>query len=131
MSEMQVFDYAKIFTATADFIGKRPFHKIGLSNQSSSMSHTSTRTRAIVFKWPNDTLGYNNYGWCDPSSFTVSGYKQFVDRYKNVSVPQFFSEYGCTQNSGSKRTFDEVQAIYSDQMTPELSGVSLCFTGAL
>lgn len=35
----------------------------------------------------SDFYAINNYEWCDPSSFTISGWDQLVDQYKNYSIP--------------------------------------------
>jgi 1,3-beta-glucanosyltransferase GAS3 len=47
------------------------------------------------------------------------GYNTLVDMFGNSTVPVFFSEYGC--NKVMPRVFDEVQALYGNQMT-SLSG---------
>ncbi|EPX70478.1 1,3-beta-glucanosyltransferase Gas2 [Schizosaccharomyces octosporus yFS286] len=67
-----------------------------------------------------DFLGYNNYEWCGNSNFYASGYAARTNELQNITVPIFFSEFGC--NIISPRTFSEVQAIYSKNMTDVWSG---------
>lgn len=35
----------------------------------------------------SDFFAFNDYSWCDPSSFTVSGWDEKVKTYKNYSIP--------------------------------------------
>lgn len=67
----------------------------------------------------SDFFAFNDYSWCDPSSYQESGWSQKVDQYADYSIPLFLSEYGCITN---KRTFEEVQSLYGSQMTPVYSG---------
>ena len=67
-----------------------------------------------------DFWGYNIYSWCAPSNYQASGYADRTKAFSNYSVPVFFAEYGC--NAPKPRTFDEVQALYGDQMSPVWSG---------
>jgi len=70
-----------------------------------------------------DFLGLNIYSWCGNSSYTESGYSELTDSLSNYSLPVFFSEYGCVTVGGAAgRTFTEVQALYSSQMTGVFSG---------
>ncbi|KAL1645162.1 Glycolipid anchored surface protein 4 precursor [Diplodia intermedia] len=67
-----------------------------------------------------DFFGLNSYSWCGgDATFSSSGYSDLVDMFKNSSIPVFFSEYGC--NEVQPRVFDEVQALYGENMT-SLSG---------
>lgn len=67
-----------------------------------------------------DFYAFNSYSWCGASSYTTSGYDQFVAGFSNYSSPLFFSEYGC--NLVTPRAFSEVTSIYSSQFTAVFSG---------
>ncbi|KAF2503257.1 GEL1 protein [Lophium mytilinum] len=67
----------------------------------------------------SDFFAFNDYSWCDPSSFTKSGWDQKVQTYKNYSIPLFLSEFGCNTNT---REFNEIASLYSDDMTAVYSG---------
>lgn len=66
-----------------------------------------------------DFYSINDYSWCDPSSFTISGWDTLVANYSSYGLPLFMSEYGCITNN---RTFQEVATLYSTQMTGVFSG---------
>jgi hypothetical protein len=66
-----------------------------------------------------DFFAFNDYSWCDPSSFTQSGWSQKVQTFTGYSVPLFLSEYGCNTNT---RQFQEVGSLYSTDMTSVYSG---------
>ncbi|KAF2262834.1 hypothetical protein CC78DRAFT_297675 [Lojkania enalia] len=67
----------------------------------------------------SDFFAFNDYSWCDPSSFTTSGWDKKVEKFKDYSIPLFLSEYGCNTN---KREFEEVASLYSTDMTGVYSG---------
>ncbi|KAI5254255.1 beta-glucanosyltransferase [Aureobasidium subglaciale] len=67
----------------------------------------------------SDFFAFNDYSWCDPSSYTISGWDQKVATYGNYSLPLFLSEYGCNTNT---RKFEEVSALYNSEMTGVYSG---------
>ncbi|MCJ1311757.1 beta-glucanosyltransferase [Agyrium rufum] len=67
----------------------------------------------------SDFFAFNDYSWCNPSSFQQSGWDQKVALFKNYSLPLFLSEYGC--NKGT-RTFAEVASLYGSDMTGVYSG---------
>lgn len=66
-----------------------------------------------------DFFAFNDYSWCDPSSFTESGWDKKVETYENYPVPLFLSEFGCITN---QRDWNEIAALYSDKMTSVYSG---------
>lgn len=67
----------------------------------------------------SDFFAFNDYSWCDPSSFTKSGWDKKVEMFSGYGIPLFLSEYGCNTN---KRKFEEVEALYSKKMTSVYSG---------
>ncbi|KAF1939684.1 hypothetical protein EJ02DRAFT_251085 [Clathrospora elynae] len=67
----------------------------------------------------SDFFAFNDYSWCDPSSYTISGWDQKVAKFGNYSIPIFLSEYGCNKND---RKFEEVASLYSTDMTGVYSG---------
>lgn len=67
----------------------------------------------------SDFFAFNDYSWCDPSSFTQSGWDQKVKNFTGYGIPLFLSEYGCNTN---KREFQEVSSLYSKDMTGVYSG---------
>ena len=67
-----------------------------------------------------DFYGINMYEWCGNSNFKESGYEARTKEFSNLTVPIFFSEYGC--NEVQPRKFTEVGTIYSDEMTDVWSG---------
>lgn len=67
-----------------------------------------------------DFYGINMYEWCGASTFEKSGYRERTEEFRNISVPVFFSEYGC--NEVRPRQFTDVGTLYSDKMTDVWSG---------
>ncbi|KAK9449393.1 Glucanosyltransferase-domain-containing protein [Limtongia smithiae] len=67
-----------------------------------------------------DFYGINSYSWCGTQTIESSGYDVLIDDYSNFSLPIFFSEFGC--NEVTPRTFQEVTALFSDEMTIIFSG---------
>ncbi|KAG4414398.1 beta-glucanosyltransferase [Cadophora malorum] len=67
----------------------------------------------------SDFYAINDYSWCDPSSFTTSGWDTLVANYTGYGIPLFMSEFGCITNT---RTFEEVAALYNTSMTNVFSG---------
>ncbi|KKY25093.1 putativebeta-glucanosyltransferase gel1 [Phaeomoniella chlamydospora] len=67
----------------------------------------------------SDFFAFNDYSWCDPSSYTISGWDQKVKNFTGYGIPLFLSEYGCNTNT---REFQEVKALYSTEMTGVYSG---------
>ena len=67
----------------------------------------------------SDFFAFNDYSWCDPSSFEESGWNVKVQTYSNYSLPLFLSEFGCITNT---RTWGEIKSLYSPEMTIAYSG---------
>ncbi|KAF5844990.1 hypothetical protein GGP41_001080 [Bipolaris sorokiniana] len=62
----------------------------------------------------SDFFGLNSYSWCNGDNIQTSGYETLANMFANSAIPVFFSEYGC--NRVTPREFEEVQALYGDQM---------------
>ncbi|KAL8854067.1 MAG: hypothetical protein Q9221_001190 [Calogaya cf. arnoldii] len=67
-----------------------------------------------------DFWGFNIYSWCGTSSYRESQYQERTREFSTYNVPVFFAEYGC--NTEGPREFDEVQALYGNEMTKVWSG---------
>ncbi|POS83316.1 (Trans)glycosidase [Erysiphe pulchra] len=67
----------------------------------------------------SDFFAFNDYSWCDPSTFTTAGWDQKVKNFTGYGLPIFLSEYGCNTNT---RQFQEVISLYSKDMTSVYSG---------
>ncbi|CAN9462052.1 unnamed protein product [Alternaria alternata] len=63
---------------------------------------------------PLTTLVSTRYSWCNGDNYQTSGYDSLVAMFNSSAIPVFYSEYGC--NRVTPRDFDEVQALYGDQM---------------
>lgn len=61
-----------------------------------------------------------SYQWCGDNTFKGSGYDKLVEDYTSYSLPVFFTEYGC--NEVRPRVWEEVAALYSEDMTAVFSG---------
>jgi 1,3-beta-glucanosyltransferase GAS1 len=90
--------------ASADVAGLMPFFQDYLACGSESI----------------DFFGLNSFAWCDPSSFTTSGYNYFEGNSTGYDIPIFFSETGCT--TGTARTFADQAAIFGSDMDGQWSG---------
>lgn len=67
-----------------------------------------------------DFYGVNSYQWCGYQTFQTSGYDSLVSDYSDYTLPIFLSEYGC--NAINPRVFQEVEPLYSLQMTSVFAG---------
>ncbi|ODQ81973.1 glycoside hydrolase family 72 protein [Babjeviella inositovora NRRL Y-12698] len=67
-----------------------------------------------------DFYGVNSYQWCGEQTFYTSGYNVLVEDYAKFTKPVFFSEFGC--NEVTPRLFEEVKAIFSEDMVGVFSG---------
>ena len=68
-----------------------------------------------------DFMSFGVYDWIGPSSFQISGWKNLVEAFERFPVPIFWGEYG-TAYPGRKRLLDEVDCLYSPDMTGVVSG---------
>lgn len=68
----------------------------------------------------SDFFAFNDYSWCNPSSYTQSGWDQKVKNFTGYGLPIFLSEWGCIKNP--PRTFEELGALMNSEMTSVYSG---------
>lgn len=68
----------------------------------------------------NDFYAINSYQWCGQQTIQSSGYDVLISQFSNFTLPLFFSEYGC--NEVTPRSFGEVAAVFSSDMTSKFSG---------
>jgi hypothetical protein len=68
----------------------------------------------------SDFFAFNDYSWCDPSSFTQSGWDQKVKNFTGYGLPIFLSEYGCIKPG--PRVWSEVTSLFSTDMSSVYSG---------
>ena len=105
------------------YIGSRGYRKIPVGYSAADIN----TNRLEMAEYMNcgsddersDFFAFNDYSWCDPSSFTISGWDQKVKNFTGYGIPLFLSEYGCNTNT---RTFQEVSALYNSEMTSVYSG---------
>ncbi|CED84997.1 glycoside hydrolase family 72 protein [Phaffia rhodozyma] len=67
-----------------------------------------------------DLYGLNNYRWCGGQTYNSSGWSTTTQLYQNLTIPAYFSEYGC--NSVRPRIWDETPALYQAPATDVWSG---------
>lgn len=67
----------------------------------------------------SDFFAFNDYSWCDPSSFQESAWDQKVRNFTGYGIPLFLSEFGCVE---AERQFGEVASLYSTNMSAVYSG---------
>ena len=67
-----------------------------------------------------DFFALNSYEWCDPSTYSTSGYSNLQSQARNFPVPIFFSETGC--NVPGPRLFEDQAAIFGPEMVNDWSG---------
>lgn len=68
----------------------------------------------------SDFFAFNDYSWCNPNTFKGAGWDQKVKNFTGFGLPIFLSEYGCIEPG--PRTFEEIESIYSSEMTGVYSG---------
>ncbi|KAK2789719.1 beta-glucanosyltransferase [Onygenales sp. PD_12] len=105
------------------YLRQRGLRKVPVGYSAADIDTNRLQTALYMNCGPDDErsdfFAFNDYSWCDPSSFTTSGWDQKVELFSGYGLPLFLSEYGCNTN---KREWNEVKALYSDKMTPVYSG---------
>lgn len=71
-----------------------------------------------------DLYGLNNYEWCGQQTYLSSGWQGTTADYANLTIPAYFSEYGC--NKVSPRLWSEVPVLFSQPVTDTWSGGIAC-----
>ncbi|KAI1443251.1 glycoside hydrolase family 72 protein [Annulohypoxylon stygium] len=105
------------------YIGSQKYRKIPVGYSAADVSQNRMQT-AQYFNCGtederSDFFAFNDYSWCSPSSFEQSGWDQKVKNFTGYGIPIFLSEWGCITNG---RTFEELSALMSDQMSAVYSG---------
>ena len=105
------------------YIGNRKYRAIPVGYSAADIDDNRVETAEYMNCGTDDErsdfFAFNDYSWCDPSSFTTSTWGDKVKAFSNYSIPIFLSEYGCTKTT---RHFEEIATLYGSQMTPVYSG---------
>ncbi|KAM3066798.1 1,3-beta-glucanosyltransferase [Clarireedia jacksonii] len=105
------------------YIGSRGYRKIPVGYSAADVDSNRMEMAAYMNCGTDDErsdfFAFNDYSWCDPSSFTKSGWDQKVKNFTGYGIPIFLSEYGCNTNT---RKFEEVVSLYGSDMTGVYSG---------
>ncbi|KUI55372.1 1,3-beta-glucanosyltransferase gel1 [Cytospora mali] len=104
------------------YISKRSYRKVPVGYSAADVSQNRWQL-AQYFNCGSDDersdfFAFNDYSWCN-TNFEQSGWNQKVQNFTGYGLPLFLSEYGCITNG---RSFGEVEALMSDEMTPVYSG---------
>ena len=105
------------------YIGNRKYRQIPVGYSAADIDDNRVETAHYMNCGTDDErsdfFAFNDYSWCDPSTFQTSTWAQKVQAFSNYSIPIFLSEYGCVKTT---RKFQEVATLYGSQMTPVYSG---------
>ncbi|KAL8635828.1 MAG: hypothetical protein Q9228_006719 [Teloschistes exilis] len=105
------------------YIGNRGYRKIPVGYSAADIDDNRVEAAQYMNCGTDDErsdfFAFNDYSWCDPSTFETSTWQQKVEAFSNYSIPIFLSEFGCTKTD---RKFGEISTLYSDKMTPVYSG---------
>ena len=105
------------------YIGNRKYRSIPVGYSAADIDDNRVETAHYMNCGTDDErsdfFAFNDYSWCDPSSYQTSTWETKVQAFSNYSIPIFLSEYGCVKTT---RKFQEVATLYGTQMTPVYSG---------
>ena len=105
------------------YIGNRKYRPIPVGYSAADIDDNRVETAHYMNCGTDDErsdfFAFNDYSWCDPSSYATSTWEQKVQAFSNYSIPIFLSEYGCVKTD---RKFEEVKTLYGTQMTAVYSG---------
>lgn len=73
------------------YIGARGYRKIPVGYSAADVSQNQQLLAEYLNCGPDDVrsdfYAINDYSWCDPSSFTISGWNQLVKNYTGYGIP--------------------------------------------
>lgn len=105
------------------YIGNRKYRSIPVGYSAADIDDNRIETAHYLNCGTDDErsdfFAFNDYSWCNPSTYQTSTWEEKVKAFSDYSIPIFLSEYGCVKTT---RTWDEVKVLYSSQMTPVYSG---------
>ena len=105
------------------YIGSRGYRKIPVGYSAADVNTNRLQMAQYMNCGTDDErsdfFAFNDYSWCDPSSFKESGWDEKVKNFTGYGLPLFLSEYGCNK---ADRKFTEVASLYSTDMTGVYSG---------
>ena len=119
-----VAPYVKAVTRDMkQYIGNRKYRPIPVGYSAADIDDNRVATAEFMNCGTpderSDFFAFNDYSWCDPSTFATSTWEQKVEAFSNYSIPIFLSEFGCTKTA---RHFQEISTLYSTQMSSVYSG---------
>ncbi|PBP17788.1 1,3-beta-glucanosyltransferase gel1 precursor [Diplocarpon rosae] len=105
------------------YIAARDYRDIPVGYAAADVAENIDQQLAYFDCGPDNVRGnffaLNDYSWCDPSSFTISGWDKKVEKYKGYGSPLFMAEFGCITNT---RKWGEIASLYHPNMTSVYSG---------
>ncbi|KAK7431710.1 1,3-beta-glucanosyltransferase [Neonectria magnoliae] len=106
-----------------NYMKERKLRKVPVGYSAADVSSNRMQTAQYMNCGTNDMrsdfFAFNDYSWCN-SDFKTSGWDVKVKNFTDYGLPIFLSEYGCIENR--PRTFEEVEAMMSSEMTGVYSG---------
>ncbi|KAL8709617.1 MAG: hypothetical protein Q9220_005709 [cf. Caloplaca sp. 1 TL-2023] len=105
------------------YIGNRGYRKIPVGYSAADIDDNRVEAAHYMNCGTDDErsdfFAFNDYSWCDPSTFETSTWQTKVNSFSNYSIPIFLSEFGCTKTD---RQFGEISTLYSSKMSSVYSG---------
>jgi len=105
------------------YLSKRNLRQIPVGYSAADVSESRVEMANYMNCGPDDErsdfFAFNDYSWCDPSTFTTSGWDQKVKAFTGYGIPIFLSEFGCITNT---RQWNEIASLFSSDMTAVYSG---------
>lgn len=73
------------------YIGSRGYRKVPVGYSAADVDSNRFEMAQYMNCGPDDErsdfFAFNDYSWCDPSSFTISGWDKKVEKFKNYGIP--------------------------------------------